>query len=805
MAVGVEAPAEQGSEVRAAPHWLRLGDTQWWVWRDLLVRTAGFPIDGLDPFAGAGSAAAADALLAEPPRQPGEPESGAAAEFGSVFADELAAGATAIGHLAADPLLREAVTWQNRGVLVALDGLAAGAGEAARNVRRRDREKALLRYWQRYCAKNETIGFFGPVLWAELDDAATAPALTVTPGPGLVRDRRVFFESWALTAFADRLAEDPAIRRWFPPARQPHLTLVGTEVLRPVRPPLRVSAVDAAVLAACDGRRPAVAVVAGLVADGVVRTEADGLLALERLVERELLAWDAALPVNPDAEAVLLARVDAIGDPAARARAAADLDRLRAARDAVAAAAGDADALATALAALDTEFTALTGSAATREHGRAYAGRTVCYEDTTRDLDVVVGARLLYGIAEPLGILLLAARWLTARLGEIVTAMLRDLVAELAAAGGPVSLADVWYLAQGQLVTPDGSPVAAVSAEFAGRWAELFGLGERPDGPITLRTADLEGRAAALFAASGPGWPLGRVHSVDLQLCATDLDAVERGDHLVVLGELHPALTPFDTALFTQWHPERSRLRAAMDADTGPSRVRLLYPAGYPRYTGRTNYGVTGPLDRQLGVDAARGADPELALPATAVGVSTVDGELVATAPDGMSWPLLEVFSDLLCHQTLDTFKLLTPAPHTPRITVDRLVVARETWRTTVGETGLADVTGEAARYLAVRRWRARLGAPDRVFVKIGTETKPCYVDLTGPLHAQLLCTMLRTAHSQGGPAVSVTLSELLPGPEHAWLPDAAGRRYCSELRLQITDPLPYRASDPTPSPTRRT
>ena len=770
-----------------APHLIRLGETEWSVWRDLLVRTAGFPVDGLDDFASPAAAEAADALLGQPA---GETRDG----FDAVFARELAASGAAAGRVAADPLLREAVTWQNRGVLVALDALAAGVGEATRNVRRRDREKALLRYWQRYCAKNETIGFFGPVLWAEFDEAQDT-ALVVTPGPGLVRHRTVFFESWALTAFADRLAEDPAIRRWLPPAKQPHLSLVGTEVLRPVRPPLRVTATEAAVLAACDGRRPAVEVVAGLIADGVVRTESDGLLALERLVDRELVAWDAGLPVNPGAESVLRTRIDAIGDDAARATATDGLDRLCAARDAVAAAAGDPVALAAALTALDAEFTARTGAAASRHHGQSYAGRTICYEDTTRDLDVVAGTRLLDGIAEPLALMLRAARWLTANLGEIVTAMLRDLVAELAAAEGRVSLADVWYLAQGQLVNPDGSPVEAVSKEFAARWAELFGLQDKGSSSITLRSADLVHRAGELFAAPAPGWPLGRVHSVDLQVCASALDAIGRDDHLVVLGELHPALTPFDTALFTQWHPDPPRLRAAMDTDTGSSRVRLLYPADYPRYTGRTNYGVTGPDDRQIGVDVARGADPALLVAATDVLVSTVDGELVASAPDGRTWPLLEVFSDLLCHQTLDTFKLMDPAPHTPRITVDRLVVARETWRTTVAATGLADVTGEAERYLAVRRWRARLGCPDRVFVKIGTETKPCYVDLTGPLHAQLLCTMLRTARTQGGPDVSVTLSELLPGPEHAWLPDAAGRRYCSELRLQITDPQPYRGA----------
>ncbi|GAB3938195.1 hypothetical protein GCM10027614_17790 [Micromonospora vulcania] len=139
----------------------------------------------------------------------------------------------------------------------------------------------------------------------------------------------------------------------------------------------------------------------------------------------------------------------------------------------------------------------------------------------------------------------------------------------------------------------------------------------------------------------------------------------------------------------------------------------------------------------------------------------------------------------------LDSFKLLDPAPHTPRITIDRLVVARETWRMTVGDSGLAGLKKEADRFLAVRRWRARLGLPERVFVKLGTEVKPCYVDLTGPLYAQSLCAMVDAA-ARTGPDVPIVVSELLPTPSDSWVTDASGRGYVSELRLQVTDPSSY-------------
>jgi hypothetical protein len=146
------------------------------------------------------------------------------------------------------------------------------------------------------------------------------------------------------------------------------------------------------------------------------------------------------------------------------------------------------------------------------------------------------------------------------------------------------------------------------------------------------------------------------------------------------------------------------------------------------------------------------------------------------------------VFSQLIAIHAVDAIKLTSPAPRTPRITVDRVVVSRETWRTTAGATGLVTPKGERERYLAVRRWRLENGLPDAVFVKLGTETKPYYADLTSPQYAGLLCAMVRAAVAEGGPDVPVVVSELLPGPDLAWVPDAAGNRYVSELRLHIVD-----------------
>jgi hypothetical protein len=616
------------------------------------------------------------------------------------------------------------------------------------------------------------------VSWGTVDDAA---ATSVRTGTGLVRDRAVTFEAWALIDLADRLATDLDVRRWWAPALPPHLTVVGRHLHRPLLAPVELSERDAAVLARCDGATPAHEVVAGL----GLRTEADGYLLLDRLVERELLVWDAGLPLSPAAEPVLRERIAAIGDEKTRARAAQGFERLCAARDAVAGAAGEPAALRAALSTLDAEFTAATGRAPSRRAGQMYAGRTLTYEDTSRDVDLVVGRGLLDALAGPLDVVLRAARWLSAEFGAACERIADDVVGTPRA---PVRLAEVWPLVQGMLFDPEDGPAQTIGAEFTARWARLFGL-PTDAAEVRLGAAELAGPVAELFAAHGPGWPSARVHSADIQACARDVAELDRDGTLLVLGELHPAYNPFDSALFSPWHPDPAALRAAHDAEFGP-RIRLLHGDDMPRNTGRARYGLIGDGDCELGVAPARGAAGHT-VAASAVLVERRDGDLTAVLPDGRAWPLVEAFGNLLTVLLLDSFKLVGPAAHSPRIVLDRLVVARRTWRTTVAATGLADVTGERERFLAARRLRGDLGLPERVFVKLGTEAKPCYVDLAGPAYVQAFATMLRTA-ARTGPDVRVTFSEQLPTTVDSWLPDPAGRRYVSELRLQLTDPAGY-------------
>jgi hypothetical protein len=124
---------------------------------------------------------------------------GGADGFDGVFGTALSNLSAELRTIAANDLLREALTWQNPEAIALPDALLRADEGAPQNRKQRYRERQLARLWQRYCAKTEMIGFFGPTLWVTFDPDQAAT--TAKPGPELIDRRRVFLEPWALTVF----------------------------------------------------------------------------------------------------------------------------------------------------------------------------------------------------------------------------------------------------------------------------------------------------------------------------------------------------------------------------------------------------------------------------------------------------------------------------------------------------------------------------------------------------------------------------------------------------------------------------
>lgn len=736
---------------------------------------------------------------------------GAGAEDVAALETELARAAeralgeemVALRAVAGDDRFREAVSWQNLDARRdAIDSLARTAAGAPRNHNARKRAGLVARYWNRYCSKNDTIGFFGPVCWATIVDSGDP--ITVEPGPSLLRRRTVYLERWGVAAWAEALFRQPGLREWLPPRLQVHhhLDPQSRALFRPPFPPVPLRPADCGLLGLCDGRRPAREVARLAVADPALglRREEDALLLLAALAEQKLVVWEVELPLELHPERTVRGLLDAVGDEALRAPAVAGLDRLEEGRAAVAAAAGDADALDRALGDLASAFTDLTGADASRAHGQAYAGRTLVFEDTLRDLDVRVGPGLLASVAPALDLLLTGARWLTAEVGRAYAEVFRQAYDDEAGPGRPVvELGLLWPWLQAALFGTSGRPVDRVLADFAGRWARILGAGGAGPGrgQVRLASADLRAMVEAEFPAQGPGWPGARHHSADLQIDAPSVGALNRGGCDVVLGELHAAWNTLDVTVFVDQHPDPRRLLAAIDADLPQPRVLALVPAGWPRRTGRTVDALVRDDDLHLGWAPAPPPSRGTLLPLGELVVEDTGGALRARTRDGrLTFDPVEVIGSFLSELVVDAYKAAFAGTgdgaHVPRTSIDCLVVSRETWRLALGDLDFAAARSEGERFVGARAWRRRFGLPEHVFVGFAHETKPFGVDLRSPVLVEALAASVR-AGTRRDPEAPVVVSEMLPAPGGAWVPDAEGRTYVSELRLQFVDPEPYR------------
>jgi Lantibiotic dehydratase, N terminus len=777
-----------------------LGGSGWSVWRDVAVRSAGFPAGMVLGLCDEGLAAAADAAGAD-----GAGDVAGREAFGDVF--ERAAGrlVAGVGEVWADRGFREALTWQNPGLAQFLRDHDPGPGPGVpRRSKQRQRELVIASYLQRYCWKNDTIGFFGPVGWARADPGTAG--LVVVPGERVIARRNTYFEVWAIDKVAAAIAARGRAAGWLVPRRTRSVLVAGGVLHRPHRPPVVLSGAEVEVLAACDGRRTVAEVLAGAGGpDGPAGPDAAAVLA--RLVELGALRMDLEGPAHAWPERLLAAKLEAIGDPVARAAALGPVQELVRARDAVAAAAGDPEGVGRALADLAATFERVTGSAATRRPGENYAGRTLVYQDAVRDVEVVLGAAVTGALAGPLGLVLDSARWLVNDITDRYRACFADLVdrESVRAGGGPVPLQRLLtraapYLSAGASGRGVGELATASVAELQARWRHVLG-------PVTderrhqVSTEAIRARAAECFPARPVAWSGARHHSPDIMIAAASAQDVEAGNFLLILGELHMTHNTLANRCFVEQHPDPARLIAAEQADRGPDRIVTIAAKDYRTVSSRTN-----PPSAMLGpgltywssavVDSFEppGSDPVLAGAALSV-VRRGDDLVVLVAPSGAELDFFEVIADAMIEVVVDAFQPTAPAAHRPRITIDKLVLCREQWTFTVEDSSWAFAKDEPDRYYQARRWRARHQLPERVFYRVPGELKPAAADFSSIVLVNLLAKHIRQTRAAGH--THYTITEMLPDLNQLWLTDHHSHRYSAELRLVTYDD---RTQDQAPS-----
>lgn len=711
--------------------------------------------------------------------------------FNKQFSQSLAQTTESIREIAALPDFREAVIWQNRGIVSRVFDwlLQISPNDSARNSRQRKGEELVAKYWQRYCTKNDTIGFFGPVGWARF--VSEGECLVTKPGEHLCNTRKTYWESWAIEALGAAILRKDNIRSWIAPIIAPFVSIAGTTLRHPLFGSVPLTAKQALLLKACNGHDTAKQIAEKLLQwpGSAFRTESEVYQILSEFVARRLMFWSFNIPMGPHPEQALRAALQRIGDPRHRQSAIALLDEFDSAKQSVEAVAGNPENLDAALDNLEQVFNRTTGLSATRNHGKTYAGRTLIYEDTCRDVEVHLGPQLLQSFDSPLSLLLVAGRWFTSQIAEVYRNKLLEIHSQHVqqTRNTSMNLADLWMQAAPLFFDDGPKLVAPVQEEFQRKWERILQLRSGCK-TATYSYDELRPRVLREFPSSRPGWIAARYHSPDIMIAATSDEAIRKGDCLFVMGETHIGTNTLDASSLVNQHPSPDELRAAVEHDlNGLNVVPMGFKGAFgcrltPSLISNSNFRLEYLLDSFTG-------DRSKSIPISSMVVKNQGGELIVSASDGRCClSLIDLVGSLLTVSVTDCFKIMRLRPHTPRIVIDRLVIKRESWSFSPSELQFIQDSDLAENFLQIRRWAQAEGIPRFAFFKAPVEEKPAYLDFESPILVGLFAKVVRRTQEAALPDATIDVSEMLPTSDQLWLRDKHNQRYTSELRLVAVD-----------------
>lgn len=715
------------------------------------------------------------------------------AQFTSQFQSDVQEVSAKIREIAGDPRFRQAVLLQNRAAFRrVLHSFSARDGQPAkRGFKERQNEELIASYLQRYCLKNDTIGFFGPVGWAKI--VSSKDHLKVEPGCNLVSKSSIYFENWCIEALAEKMSAIKSLRPWIAPRLLPFFRLEG-KALHAGETVSTLSPLHAAILRGCSGESTAREIAQAVIAisEYGIKTEGQVYGILQGYSARGIISWAFEIPYCLHPEKKLRELLERIEKEELRRPLLAELEKLELCREKISQADGHPEQLDLALDELDTTFTQLTSRSPTKSAGAMYAARTLVYQDCRRDVKVEIGPEIVAGIGVPVALLLNSARWFTYQAAALYRDEFSNIYDELARKnkGGPVELLPFWARIEPLIFDPVRRLFNNVMPEFQSRWEKVL-QACWDEHRVEYTSEKLKPLVDSMFAIPIAGWQLARYHSPDVMIAASSVDAIRRGDCMFVLGEVHMAANTIRFSFAASQHEQPEELFSAFQSDLPEPRAVPVPPRHWPRITNRTSLVLVSPKDHHLEVSSlpVANAPRSRIVPVSAFAVQPSEEGLIVRSWDGsLKFDIIEFLGELLSSAAIEMVKIVRPRPHVPRITIDKLVVVRESWSFAASELEFIRPEAEHERFLQASRWRGRHGLPRFVFVRVPVEVKPFYLDFESPIYVEIFIKMIRRMLASDSHEGRVTLSEMFPTPEQVWLPDANGQTYTSEFRMVAWD-----------------
>jgi hypothetical protein len=648
-------------------------------------------------------------------------------------------------------------------------------GLPPRKKRERARERHLLLYLQRVCAKNDTLSEFGPEGWGVIEGELRGLKLAPLPG---IAERETFFERWTAHGVAAALNSDPEIRVELSPRLHPNGQIDGDEfVLTDTAETTPLDPKTIEILLRCNGTTPAYEF-------------GDQIDALEQLAAQNMIRWEVEVPaLDPYAFDVLISDILRWRDSPVRARWLELLQPIAALPSKFA----QAKETTSRAAIMDEARRQLQNLGTARETGDRflYSASNPIGEECFRECHFTIGEDLINEVAAD------AEPWIDlwrdnyAFVASRVAAGLRALFEKAPLQNGALSFPAFLRHCE-TLKMPLTGPAMVALAHMAFQEVKAAfreRMRNRPEAVEWELTADDCHFVRQDFQYEK--FDEFTYPSADLQIASKSVEAVAGGEYQWTLAELHPPVALLHHGFY--WScPDKTELGRAL-ASTVKGCPSFHFGFFAADFTATTSVRMLDAIPERMSFVAPQRGNPRWRIIPPAEIEVYVDG--------GSGDVRLRARGS---HEYLGSFARawVIPlgfhpfhfgrAPHMPRLRCGRVIVQRRSWTVTFEELGPGDYTGISRDLvLAIERLRAAKEWPRYVYIRpseqalrrSGAEgrdkdTKPVFIDLESYLFLEIFHRWLTKAGE-------LEVSEMLPDPDNLLWQEPDGRR-TFELRTQI-------------------
>lgn len=665
-----------------------------------------------------------------------------------------------------DPYIAEAVYVSNPDVFnISYPKFIAYRDFDKRPSKIRTLEMRFYSYLQRFCSKNDTASFFGPMNYAKWDKEQLAN-VKLESTVGKYSDRIVHYSFWMVKELAKRIAEEADFRPYLTPKLHPMCKYDHDKVsFIHIKKELHLPETFRKILQA-------------IVTDSHTLYELSHQLNLKmptlnhylkQLEQKKMIILDIEIPSTIfDPFTYLYSWVQNLPPIDLKNEWLNILEQFVKYKEEVLT--KDLAYRQKVTAQMETLFEQVTHLPARRNQGQMYADRTLYYEECKGTINEMSFGKHFH---EDFMKRIKPIFDISAAYGDVLRnyyqTIARRLFKKIQGQRSQIPYCEFIYQSQALLEAEDIDLSFSPLEHFHQQLEQLVHI-RQDNGVAKLSESDV--RLFDRFRNYA------ECHtSPDIMFSAKSIEALAKGDYKIVLGEVHQFIAMWGSQLL--FDPEREKVNEEINQmlEKLPMYRQLSVILNTRRHKGLIHESFPGTIIQLFGAPSERANH---VVEIRDLYVTEEGDELSLVDTNGNQHYLYNSGDENIHLWAFAPSRVSSPAiqftGHTPRIEINDVIFQRERWD--IGAEELLTICNQEDPfliYVEMQRLKQKFQLPRYLFFKVKSEKKPYYFDFENFFSVEMLHSLLKKNKE-------VSFIEMEPSPENLWLKDDNGK-YCFEMR----------------------